>query len=192
MSATYPVLPVAGGALLRVFASLVALVTLGSRNCARRDGTAARPMFWAGSTAACLPISASPVPTCATPSRSLSGTIRLRSCANAHWKGGSAASVRRAAHDADANRRLPASADRPSGARVTREIKANGRALSSAARSDTRDHPLSRPDPRPPAPPAGAYYLQFNFAERGCHCCRCSCLHNGGGLGYHRVRGKAS
>ena len=34
--------------------------------------------------------------------------------------------------------------------------KANGRSLSSAARSDTRDHPLSRPDPRPPAPPAGA------------------------------------
>jgi hypothetical protein len=29
--------------------------------------------------------------------------------------------------------------------------------LPSAARSDTRDHPLSRPDPRPSAPPAGAF-----------------------------------
>ena len=89
MSAKYPVLPIAGGTLVRVFASVLAFVTRWLKELleARRHRREANVL--AGSTVACSRTSALPVPTCMTPFPSPSGTIRLRSCASAHLSAGS-------------------------------------------------------------------------------------------------------
>jgi uncharacterized protein YjiS (DUF1127 family) len=182
MSAQYPVLPVAGGALLRAFASVVALVTAWLKELvrARRHRREAnvlarldrRMLADIGVTRADVRDAFSEPfwddPTALLRERALERRL--------------SASVRRVALDAGANpafRRPPT--DRP--ARQTFCDYANGRALSSAARSDTRDHPLSRPDPRPPAPPAGALF-EFNLLPEKSWL-TLLCLHNGGGLGYH-------
>ena len=177
MSAQYPVLPVAGGALLRAFASLVALVTSWLKELARARrhrreanslaGLDRRMLADIGITRADVRDAFSEPfwddPTALLRERALERRL--------------SAAVRRVEVDAGANRRLPAPAYRPSGAPDVID-KANGRALSSAARSDTRDHPLSRPDPRPPAPPAGALF-EFNSQNEE-PLLTSLCLHNGG------------
>ena len=183
MSAQYPVLPVAGGALLRAFASVVALVTAWLKELARARrhrreanvlaGLDRRMLADIGVTRADVRDAFSEPfwddPTALLRERALERRL--------------SAAVRRARTSCWA--RIP-----PSDVRLlavlradVTEINANGRALSSAARSDTRDHPLSRPDPRPPAPPAGALF-EFNLLREKSSL-TLLCLHNGGGLGYH-------
>ena len=106
-----------------------------------------KPACSPASTATCWPISASPARICATPSPSRSGTTRPHCCASAPSSGASA--VKRTAAKDRCGERLPPSAHRPPGAPDPSRRKLhlrNGRALSSAARSGSSDHPLSRPD----------------------------------------------
>ncbi len=157
MSANYPVLPVAGSALLRVFASVLAVVTHWLREFARARRHRRQANVLAGldrQMLADIGITRTDVrdafsePFWDDPTALLRERALERRLSRA---------VRSKDDVVDSGFKRPRTDRARAPGDVTKQ--ANGRSLSSAARSDTREFPSRGRIQRPPAPPAGAQFL---------------------------------
>ena len=161
MSAQYPVLPVAGSTLVRVFASLLSMVAHWLKAARARPPSPPRRRRPRRSRRPhARRYRHQPV---RRPRRLLGAVLGRPDRAPARARAGAALEP---CADARGGSNAASSARPPTGRRGRRsDIHENGRPLSSAVPiRDTCEHPLSRPDPAPAGPSGG----RFNFDGHAC------------------------
>ncbi len=160
MSENIPVLPIAGGALTRAFLALLALVTRWLKEIARARRHRREAAALAGldrHMLADIGLNRSDLNDAFSGPLWEDPTVLLGERAGERRRNRPSSRMGEAPVSPIRGRLLAARAP-PRAADALSHSTHSGRSLSSVARSDTRDHPLSRPDPAPAGPSRRAHF----------------------------------